>query len=145
MDYEHTLFLYANSLRPMKVLRIVEKRALPIISDAPEIMRFPCLCEQEANRVKLIVLHRFISIFHGRESRNCIMKFCCTTCTRNSSFPFNFYCLQMKFAKVMFLQVSVCPQGGVCGRGACMTGSIHGRGHAWHAPLPPADTTRCGQ
>ena len=32
---------------------------------------------------------------------------------------------QTKFAKVMFLQVSVCPQGGggVCGRG-----SMHGRG-----------------
>ena len=30
---------------------------------------------------------------------------------------------QMKFAKVMFLQVSVCPQGGgVHGRGACVAG-----------------------
>ena len=37
------------------------------------------------------------------------------------------YRLQTKFAKVMFLQVSVYPQGGgMRGRGACMTG-----GHAW--------------
>ena len=54
----------------------------------------------------------------------------------------------MKFAKVMFLRVSFCPQGacmaggmhgrelcrarrcmagGVCSRKACMTGSVHGR------------------
>ena len=62
---------------------------------------------------------------------------------------------QTKFAKVMFLQVSVCPRGGgVCGRGehawrgghawqgghawwghrwhgACMAGGVHGRGRAW--------------
>ena len=30
--------------------------------------------------------------------------------------------------------------GGVCGRGACVAGGMHGRGYAWHAcPLP--DTT----
>ena len=53
-----------------------------------------------------------------------------------------YYRLQTKFAKVMFLQVSVCPQGGrvwhvvggdVRGRGACMVGGVcgggmHGRG-----------------
>ena len=61
---------------------------------------------------------------------------------------------QTKFAKVMFLQVSVCPQGGarVAGgacmvgghvwqgghawwgqrwHGACMAGDVHGRGRAW--------------
>ena len=58
------------------------------------------------------------------------------------------YCPQTKFAKVMFLQVSVCPQGEACvahggghvwqrgmhGRGACMAGvcawqgGMHGRG-----------------
>ena len=54
-----------------------------------------------------------------------------------------YYCSQTKFAKVMFLQVSVCPQGacmvggGVHGRGACMAGGhawqggMHGRGHPW--------------
>ena len=61
-----------------------------------------------------------------------------------------------QIAKVMFLQVSVCPQGGMrgrgwcawlggmCGREACMVGAcvaagqghawqggMHGRGHAW--------------
>ena len=35
---------------------------------------------------------------------------------------------QMNFAKVMFLQVSVCPQGSMHGRGACMAG---GGGCAW--------------
>ena len=40
---------------------------------------------------------------------------------------------QTKFAKVMFLQVSVCPGGAVHGRGACMVGGMcgggmHGRG-----------------
>ena len=42
---------------------------------------------------------------------------------------YNFYVYyrpQTKFAKVMFLQVSVCPQGGMHGRGTCMAG-----GHAW--------------
>ena len=40
-----------------------------------------------------------------------------------------FYCPQTKFAKGMFLQVSVCPQGAcMVGRGACVAG---GRGHAW--------------
>ena len=40
---------------------------------------------------------------------------------------------QMKFAKVMFLQVCVCPQGRTCvaGDGACMVGGMHGGGHAW--------------
>ena len=51
---------------------------------------------------------------------------------------------QTKFAKVMFLQVSVCPQGrsrsrgeggGVCGMGACVAGGMCGRGdmHGGHA------------
>ena len=51
----------------------------------------------------------------------------------------HFYRPQTKFAKVMFLQVSVCPQGGVCmvaprggvhgcSRGACM---VVPRGRAW--------------
>ena len=63
-----------------------------------------------------------------------------------------FYRPQTKFAKVMCLQVSVCPQGehmwqgvcmageGMCGRGTCMAGGdMHGSGvcmaggwHAWH-------------
>ena len=49
-----------------------------------------------------------------------------------------FYRPQTKFAKVMFSQVSVCPQGGMHGRGgglawqgACIAGGVHGRGHAW--------------
>ena len=33
-----------------------------------------------------------------------------------------FYRSQMKFAKLMFLQLSVCPQGGMHGRGACVVG-----------------------
>ena len=48
------------------------------------------------------------------------------------------YCPQTKFAKVMFSQVSVCPQGGACmggcvtGEGVCMAeGDMHGRGCAW--------------
>ena len=65
------------------------------------------------------------------------------------------YCPQMKFAKVMFLQVSVCPQGhawqgcawwggawqgvcmvGVCmAGGACMVGGMCGRGHAWQGGM----------
>ena len=46
----------------------------------------------------------------------------------------NFYCPQ--FAKVMFSQVSVCPQGGHAWWGACMVGGVcsgggmHGVGHA---------------
>ena len=49
-----------------------------------------------------------------------------------SCLPSN-YRPQMKFAKVMFLQVSVCPQGGHAwlGRGVCMPGGVHGWGHAW--------------
>ena len=35
------------------------------------------------------------------------------------------YCLQMKFVKVMFLQVSVCPR-----EGCAWQGGIHGGGHA---------------
>ena len=52
----------------------------------------------------------------------------------------DFYRPQTKFAKVMFLQVSVCPHGGACmvlfGRGVCLVlfggvcGFIRG-GHAW--------------
>ena len=48
----------------------------------------------------------------------------------------NFYRPQRKFAKVMFLQVSVCPLGGVAGK-VCMAGGVSGRepcvarGHAW--------------
>ena len=55
-----------------------------------------------------------------------------------------FYRPQTKFAKVMFSQVSVCPQGGMHGRGGgacmagghawqgvCMAGGMHGRGCAW--------------
>ena len=37
------------------------------------------------------------------------------------------YCPQMKFAKVMFLQVSVCPQGGAW-QGGAWQGGMHGRG-----------------
>ena len=53
----------------------------------------------------------------------------------------NNYRPQTKFAKVMFLQLSVCPQkeGGVAGGRACMVDEGHawwmrgmcGRGHAW--------------
>ena len=38
-----------------------------------------------------------------------------------------YYRPQTKFAKVMFLQVSVCPQGG----GVHGMGDMHSRGHAW--------------
>ena len=57
----------------------------------------------------------------------------------------------MKFAKVMFSQVSVCPQEGMhCGghvwqggmhgmghawQGACMARGMHGRGHAWQGGM----------
>ena len=41
---------------------------------------------------------------------------------------------------------------GVCGRGACMAGGVHGTGracvvggHAWHSGACVADTTRYGQ
>ena len=52
----------------------------------------------------------------------------------------HFYHPQTKFAKVMFLQVSVCPRGkGACvvaGRGACVVAGggacvVAGGGHAW--------------
>ena len=48
-----------------------------------------------------------------------------------------YYHPQTKFAKVMFLQVSVCPQGGHAWQGGCAwwgcvwQGGVHGRGHAW--------------
>ena len=46
-----------------------------------------------------------------------------------------YYRPQTKFAKVMFLQVSLCPQGGACvakGGGMCGKGGVHGKGgHAW--------------
>ena len=44
----------------------------------------------------------------------------------------NFYRPQTKFAKVMFLQVSVCPQGGVCGCSGGVCGCS--RGGAWLLP-----------
>ena len=58
---------------------------------------------------------------------------------------FAYYCPQTKFAKGMFLYVSVYPRGeghawqeacvagGVHGRGACVArrGGVHGGGHAW--------------
>ena len=82
---------------------------------------------------------------------------CCTACVRPCSHltsAIYFYRPQRKFAKVMFLQVSVCPQRGACVvarggggmcmvargawvvvRGACMVplGGMHGcsGGHAW--------------
>ena len=41
----------------------------------------------------------------------------------------SFYRPQTKFAKVMFLQVSVCPQGGGCAwQGMCVAGCVCGRG-----------------
>ena len=65
-------------------------------------------------------------------------------------------------AKVMFLQVSVCPRGCMHGRGACVAGGMHGRGGcAWQGGMAGravymaggvcgrgacvADTTRYGQ
>ena len=66
------------------------------------------------------------------------------------SVPLSFYRPQTKFAKVMFLQVSVCPQGGRAwllrgGRAWLLQGGMRGcsqGGHAWllpggHAWLPP--------
>ena len=60
---------------------------------------------------------------------------------------FTFYRPQTKFAKVIFSQVSVCPQGGhACY--ACPPWHAHPLGPE-HAPpgtyAPLADTTRCGQ
>ena len=43
----------------------------------------------------------------------------------------HFYRAQTKFAKVMFLQVSVCPWGGACVAGGMHGGGAHGGGHAW--------------
>ena len=58
-----------------------------------------------------------------------------------------YYRPQTKFAKVMFLHLSVillggghacmagghaCMAGGMCGRGCVWQGGMHGRGHAWH-------------
>ena len=80
----------------------------------------------------------------------------------------NFYRPLTKFAKVMFLQVSVCPQGGgvhgggrVCVAGGhAWQGCVHGRGCAWqgactaggrawqdmHAPINTlAETTKYAQ
>ena len=43
-----------------------------------------------------------------------------------------YYRPQTKFAKVMFLQVSVCPRGGGhAWQGTCVMWGVHGRGHAW--------------
>ena len=39
-----------------------------------------------------------------------------------------FYRPQTTFAKVMFLHMSVCPQGGMHDREACMAGGMHGKG-----------------
>ena len=39
----------------------------------------------------------------------------------------NFYRPQTKFAKAMISQVSVCPKGGVRGRGPCVAGGVCGR------------------
>ena len=38
---------------------------------------------------------------------------------------------QMKFSKVMFLHVCVCPQGERAWQGGMHDGGVHGRGHAW--------------
>ena len=60
---------------------------------------------------------------------------------------FYFYCQQMKFVKVMFLQLSVSPRGGVHGRrkiGVCVVGGMCGRGlHAGGACM--ADGRVCGR
>ena len=85
-----------------------------------------------------------------------------TTYNVSTTYAFSdFYRPQTKFAKVMFLQVSVCPQGrgacvagehvwqgacmvgvGVCmvgrgvhGRGVCMVRGIHGGGHVWQGGM----------
>ena len=44
-----------------------------------------------------------------------------------------YYRPQTKFAKVMFLQVCVCPQGGRAWQGACIVGvgGVHGGGGAY--------------
>ena len=77
-------------------------------------------------------------------------------CEQTSRLTPSYYRPQTKFAKVMFLQVSVCPQGGwLTWQGACMAGgvcmagvpvwqvghvwqegvhgrgSMHGRGRVW--------------
>ena len=72
----------------------------------------------------------------------------------------SFYRPQTKFVKVMFLQASVCPRGGMLGRGTCMARGMNGRGacmargHAWQGACvvggvwhanPLADTTRYSQ
>ena len=65
----------------------------------------------------------------------CVSPWCSLPTTYLVEFPLpNIYRSQTKFAKVMFLQVSVCPGGGgVRGRrdGACMAGSVRGRGCTW--------------
>ena len=66
-----------------------------------------------------------------------------SSCGKRTKYCINvhFYRPQMKFAKVMFLQVSVCPQGGMCGcsGGACMVAPggcvwLLPGGHAWLLP-----------
>ena len=60
-------------------------------------------------------------------------------CVCDTLYNFDFYRPQTKFAKVMFLQVSVCPHGGACvvlfggGRAWFYLGGMHGfmGGHAW--------------
>ena len=68
---------------------------------------------------------------------------CCAT------FNSHFYCLQTKYANVIFLQMSVRPQGvsvwhdrGLCitfwgciAGGMCGWGSVHGRGHVWQGGM----------
>ena len=72
--------------------------------------------------------------------------------------PFNYYRPQTKFAKVMFSQVSVCPQGGLCPGGGvpvqgglCLGRSLSGRplsgGSLSRGDLCQADprTVTCGR
>ena len=56
-----------------------------------------------------------------------VLEICETACSK--SVLLNYYRPQTKFAKVMFLQVSVCPRRGACvvGGGACVVGG----GHVW--------------
>ena len=79
----------------------------------------------------LIGMILFVQIAQGKQLREC-----------KKYFRFDHYRPQMKFAKVMILQVFVCPQwgmwwGGMHGSGACMAvghewqWGMHGRGHAW--------------
>ena len=82
--------------------------------------------------------------------KKCKINFCCFNNRFSAMKRENIYRPQTKFANVMFLQVCVCPQGGVRGcrevcvvvggvrgcRRACMVvGAVHGcrgaGGHAW--------------